>query len=61
MGIRLQLELTDTEFDTLAQYLKRLTWSDYMSCAVDEDEARSMRDTLGKIEKQINDSGFNPR
>jgi aminoglycoside phosphotransferase len=57
----LLLELTDPEFYILAQYLKRLSWLDYTSCAIDENEAHSMKDALNKLEKQINDHGFKPR
>lgn len=36
-------ELTQSQALALAQFVKRLTWSEIQACAVDENEAYEMR------------------
>lgn len=57
----MKINLTDKEFYILSLYLKRLTWSDYESCAIDKTEAYAMKDLLCKLERILNKNGFNPR
>ena len=35
-----------TQSQALAQFVKRLTWSEIQACAVDKDETYEMRDAL---------------
>lgn len=35
-----------TQSQALAQFAKRLTWSEIQACAVDEDKTYEMRDTV---------------
>lgn len=37
-------ELTDSQAMALAQFVKRLTWSEMWACAVDDDETWVMKD-----------------
>ncbi len=57
----MDVNLTDKEFYTIALYLKRLSWSDYQSNATDNDECYVMRDALYKLQKIINENGYDPR
>ncbi|WP_198585662.1 DUF7706 family protein, partial [Escherichia coli] len=44
----LSLELDDKEALALAQFVKRLTWSDLRGCAVVADEADVIKDAVDK-------------
>lgn len=57
----MEINLTDDEFYTIALFLKRLSWTDYESNAVDEKEAHKMKAALYLLERNINENGFNPR
>lgn len=39
-------ELTDSQAMALAQFVKRLTWSEMRACAVDDDETWVMKDAI---------------
>jgi hypothetical protein len=47
--VNLAVTLTDGEAYDLAQFLKRVGFSEFRSNAVDEDEAYRMRDAAGKV------------
>ena len=47
----LSLELDDKEALALAQFVKRLTWSDLRGCAVDDDEAYVIKDAVDKLQR----------
>ncbi|EMQ8269618.1 hypothetical protein WI133_004813 [Escherichia coli] len=55
----LSLELDDKE--ALAQFVKRLTWSDLRGCAVDDDEAYVIKDAVNKLQRAMAEEGFSPR
>ncbi|EKD8822588.1 hypothetical protein OS254_004475 [Salmonella enterica] len=48
----LSLELDDKEALALAQFVKRLTWSDLRGCAVDDDEAYVIKGSSQKTENK---------
>ena len=54
-------ELTDSQAMALAQFVKRLTWSEMRACAVDEDETWVMKDAIQALQKSLADVGFSPR
>lgn len=45
----------------LAQFVKRVGWSEIRQNAVDDDEAYVMRDALGFLAKALKESGYAPR
>ncbi|MFL6970066.1 hypothetical protein ACJ6X8_27940 [Pseudomonas alvandae] len=45
----------------LAQFVKRLTWSDMRGCAKDDDEAYEIRDAVGKLQNALALAGYAPR
>lgn len=54
-------ELTDSQTMALAQFVKRLTWSEMRACAVDDDETWVMKDAIQSLQKSLADAGFSPR
>ena len=54
----LSLELDDKEALALAQFVKRLTWSDLRGCAVDDDEAYVIKDAVDKLQRAMAEEGF---
>ncbi|BEM90491.1 hypothetical protein SME46J_49610 (plasmid) [Serratia marcescens] len=54
-------ELTQNQALALAQFVKRLTWSEIQACAVDEDETYEMRDAVNLLQKSLAEAGFSPR
>lgn len=54
-------ELTQSQALELAQFVKRLTWSEIQACAVDEDETYEMRDAVNLLQKSLAEAGFSPR
>ena len=54
-------ELTDSQAMALAQFVKRLTWSEMRACDVDDDETWVMKDAIQSLQKSLTDAGFSPR
>lgn len=54
-------ELTDSQAMALAQFVKRLTWSEMRACAVDDDETWVIKDAIQALQKSLADAGFSPR
>jgi hypothetical protein len=54
-------QLTEAEGLALAQFVKRIGWSEMRGNAIDDDEAYLMRDALSKLQKVLAESGFAPR
>lgn len=59
--IQVAFELEESQALALAQFVKRVGWSDIRQNAVSDDEAYTMRDALGELAKALRDSGFAPR
>ena len=55
------VELTDAEALALAQFVKRASWRDYRTNAVNDDEAYFMKDAGGKIQRALAEVGYAPR
>jgi hypothetical protein len=60
-GRQADAQLSDEEALALAQLLKRLTWSDMRSCAVDDAETYTIRDAVGKLQDALGRAGYAPR
>lgn len=61
-GIDVTVAFSDaTEALSLAQLVKRLSWSDCRSLAVDDDEAYRMMDAVNRVMSALADAGFSPR
>lgn len=45
----------------LAQFVKRLTWSELRACAISDDETYLMKDAIDKLQKALSEEGYAPR
>lgn len=54
-------ELTQNQALALAQFVKRLTWSEMRACAIDEDETWVIKDAISELQKALAEAGFSPR
>lgn len=60
-AVTVTTELTDSQAMALAQFVKRLTWSEMRACAVDDDETWVMKDAIQALQTSLADAGFSPR
>jgi hypothetical protein len=59
--VRLSVYLTESQARALAQFVKRVTWTEMRSCAVDNQEAELIRDALDHVRTGLADEGYAPR
>lgn len=59
--VRLSVHLTDAQALALAQFLKRIGWSEMRGCAVDTFETYLIRDALDLVQKDLARAGYAPR
>lgn len=59
--ITLTAELTDAEALALAQFMKRVGFTEWRQNAASDDEAYLMRDGCDKLAKALAEQGYNPR
>ena len=61
MAIRIELELSEEQAEALAQFLKRVGFSDYRSLAQDEGEAYAMLYAGERVRAALAEAGYAPR
>ena len=54
-------ELSDAETLALAQFVKRLGWSEFRQNAASDDEAYLIRDAVSKLQDALAGAGYAPR
>lgn len=59
--VELKVDLTEDQALALAQFVKRVTWSDFRQCAVDDDEAYLIGDAVNQVARSLADKGYAPR
>jgi len=59
--VSITVNLTDFDAWHLAQWLKRVCFSDFRHNAVDEDEAYAMRDAAERVQTALAKAGYAPR
>lgn len=59
--VRLTVELTEDEAEQLAQFLKRVGFSDFRGLATSDQEAYLMRDATDRLRVALREVGFAPR
>ena len=59
--VSLAVELTDDQAWNLAQFLKRVGFSDFRSNAQNEEEAYAMRDAANRVAVALREAGYAPR
>lgn len=53
--------INDELAEALAQFLKRVGWSEMRQNAVNDVEAYTMRDALDQVRKALQEAGYDPR
>ena len=61
METNLTITIATAEADALAQFLKRVQYSDIERRAVNEGEANLMQNALSEIRKALAEKGHDPR
>ena len=56
-----ELELSEDEAWALAEFVKRVTWSEMRACAVDDDEAYIIRSAVLAVGEALASQGIAPR
>ena len=59
--VTVTFELTSQEALALAQFVKRVGWSEFRQNAVDDDEAYVIRDAVDRVAVGLAQVGFAPR
>jgi hypothetical protein len=59
--IRLSFELTEDQATDLAEFLKRVQFSDFRKRLNSDDEAYTVMNSTAEIRKALATAGFNPR
>jgi hypothetical protein len=59
--IQIHVTMTDAQAWELAQFFKRVCFSDYRSCATSDAEAYLMRDAGEMIRRALAEHGYAPR
>jgi dissimilatory sulfite reductase (desulfoviridin) alpha/beta subunit len=59
--VTVTLELSDSQALALAQFVKRVGWSEFRSNAVDDVEAREIRSAVDQLQHALADAGYAPR
>lgn len=60
-AVTVTLELTPQEALALAQFVKRVGWSEFRQNAVDDDEAYVIRDAVDRVAAGLAQVGYSPR
>ena len=59
--VKIEFDLTDAQALALAQFVKRVRWTEVRQNAVGDDEADLMMDALGELAKALREAGYAPR
>jgi hypothetical protein len=59
--VSLAVELTDAQAWNLAQFLKRVGFSDFRAAARNDEEAYAMRDAADRVRDALAAGGYAPR
>ncbi len=59
--VRIDLELASAEAMALAQFVKRVTWTEMRACAADEAECYEIRAAIDKVQRARADANYAPR
>jgi hypothetical protein len=60
-AVTLHLTLPASEAWALAEFVKRVGYSDFRPLAVDADEAHAMQDAAERLRTALADAGYAPR
>ena len=57
----IELHLVEAQALALAQFVKRVGWSEFRANAADDEEAYEIRAAIDALQKALADAGFSPR
>ena len=60
-NVTIAAQLTDPQAWALAQFVKRVGWSEFRNNAVDDDEARLIRAAVDVLMASLREAGYAPR
>jgi len=61
IDLNLTLNLDERAAWALAQFVKRVGWSELRENAISEDEAYEMRDGIAALQRALAEAGYAPR
>ncbi|HMM76527.1 MAG TPA: hypothetical protein PJ986_12510 [Gammaproteobacteria bacterium] len=59
--VRVDVDLDGAEAWGLAQFIKRVGWSELRANAEDDEQAYAMRDALNRLREALEQAGYAPR
>ena len=59
--VTITCELSDDQALALAQFVKRVGWSEFRTNAVDDNEAAMIRSAVDALQKALVEAGYAPR
>lgn len=59
--VPITMQLDEAQADALAEFVKRVGWSEWRQNAVDDDEAHRIKSAFGVLQKALAEAGFAPR
>lgn len=59
--VTVSMDLTDSQAWALAQFVKRVGWQEFRTCAVDDNEAYEIRSGVDALQKALANAGYAPR
>jgi dissimilatory sulfite reductase (desulfoviridin) alpha/beta subunit len=59
--VTVSMALTDDQALALAQFVKRVGWSEFRANAVDDNEAATIRSAVDALQKALVEAGYAPR
>jgi hypothetical protein len=57
----LTVELTERQAMALAQFVKRVGWTQFRTNAIDDDEAYLIREAIDAVQRELRVQGYSPR
>lgn len=61
MAIEVRVELSEAEAEALAQFVKRIGWTEWRNNARHDIEADLMRQACDRLREALAQAGYNPR
>jgi hypothetical protein len=59
--LMLTVELTERQAMALAQFVKRVGWTEFRANAIDNDEAYLIREAVDAVQRELRVQGYSPR
>ena len=60
-AVHIDVDLPPAEAMALAQFMKRVTWTEMRACAADEAECYEIRAAIDKVQRALANADYAPR